>query len=886
MGAVYRANQRSLDRVVALKVIRAGLLAGESEVERFQREAKAAAQLQHPNIVHVLEQGVCNGQHYYSMEFIDGQNLAEMVRDQPLSAMQAAVYLRDVAQGIHFAHQQGTIHRDLKPTNILIDRFDDPRITDFGVAWQKGLDPHLTLTGQMLGTPAFAPPEQADSQADVGPPADVYSVGAILYYVLTQKPPFTAASLTDLLLLVRVKEPVPPRSLNPSVPRDLETICLKCLEKDSHRRYGSADDLANDLQRFIRGEPILARPISRTARAWRWCGRNPAWAAAVCVLLAGASISTWQAIRATRAEREQTLSRLQAESAAKTAKAAARKSEQTAQFLKDMLNGVGPSVALGRDTRMLSEILDQTAERVGKGLKDQPDVQADLQSTIGIVYADLGQYEKAEQMHRSVLATVTKLWGPEHLDVASALDNLAAALQNQGKLTEAEELDLRALAMRRKLLGDAHPDVAFSLENLGQVLGLQGNLPEAEAKAGEALAIQRKLYGTNHLDVATTLQNLAQTIRMEGKLSQAEAMESEALAIRRRLLGSEHPDVATSLNGLGIVLAEEGKVEEAEARYREALALRRKFLGNDHPGVAESLNNLANLLQGQDKYSEAESMHREALRVERKLLGDGHPAIANSLNNLALVLRDEGKLADAESMEREALGMWKKLHGEDHFLVAKGINNMASIYRDQGRLTEAEQLQRSALTMQKKLLAGEHPDIARSLHNLAEILHRQGQEGEAETLFRDALAMRRSLLGNEHADVAASLEGCASVLQTQHKLDEAEVMLRESLSIREKKPSSGWRTFSVSCTLGGDLLAQKKYAEAEKLLLSGYQGLKQRQNTMPAAQKTCMIRAVEQLITLYGETAKTEKVADWKRTLAELGAQKSETKAANSPPEK
>ena len=854
MGVVYRARQVSLNRDVALKMILAGRLASETEVKRFFHEARAAAKLQHPNIVAVHEVGLQDGQHYYSMDFIEGSNLEQLVRQHPLPAFQAAEYVRTIADAIHFAHEHGTVHRDLKPTNILIDIFNQPQITDFGLARCAQLDPHLTTSGQILGTPAFMSPEQAEARAEsIGPQSDVYSTGAILYYLLTQRAPFAAESLPALLDLVVHRDPVSPRALNPSVPRDLETICLKCLQKDPGRRYRSARDLSDELGRFSRGEPILARPPNVAERVWRWCARNRAVSASLgtvaLVLVTAAVVSTREAVRA---------------------KAEAAKSQQIAQFLQDMLKGVGPSVALGRDTKMLREILDQTAERVDRELKNQPEVRAGLQAIIGNVYRDLGLYDKAEAMHRKVLAAVTNLRGSEHLDVASALCNLGEVLQNEGKLPEAENLDRQALAMRRRLLGTEHTNVAISLENLAQVVGLQGKLKEAEAALREVVAMQKKLLGNENPDVATSIQNLAQTLRVEGDLAQAETMEREALAMRRKLLGDNHPLVAVSLNGLAVVLVEQGRLHEAEILHREALALRKKLLGSQHPAVSESLNNLAILLHDQGNLAEAETMHREALMIERKILGDAHPNVANSLNNLALVLRDESKLAEAETMERQALGLWRNLFGPEHFQVAMALNNLAAVLRDEGKLTEAETTQREALAMCRKLLGDKHPDAARGLHNLAVILQRQGNLDAAETMLREALAMRRELLGSEHPDVAVSLEQLAEVLREEGKLDQVEPLLRECLSIREKKLPDGWPTFSASSALGENLMARKQYAEAEPLLISGYNGLREREAKIPVANKPRLQKAAERIIRFYEETAQPDEAAEWKQKLAEL----------------
>jgi WD40 repeat protein/tRNA A-37 threonylcarbamoyl transferase component Bud32 len=318
MGVVYRARQVSLNRIVAVKMILDGRLAAAAEVGRFRAEARTAASLQHPNIVPIYEVGDQDGQNYFSMEFVDGANLAQVVRENPLPAARAAGYVRIIAEAIQYAHERGVLHRDLKPSNVLIDPFDQPRVTDFGLAKSLGRDSELTQTGQVLGAPSFVPPEQAAGRKeDVGPHSDVYALGAILYHLLTGRPPFAAETLAATLAQVLNKEPVAPRSLNATIPRDLETICLKCLEKDPHRRYPTATELAEELGRFQRGEPIQARPAGQVERVWRWCRRNPALAGslatAVLLLFAGVVASTLETRRARTAERDQTVLRQRAE---------------------------------------------------------------------------------------------------------------------------------------------------------------------------------------------------------------------------------------------------------------------------------------------------------------------------------------------------------------------------------------------------------------------------------------------------------------------------------------------------------------------------------------------------------------------------------------------
>lgn len=279
MGIVYRARQRSLNRVVAVKMILAGQLAGESDIQRFRSEAEAAAHLQHPNIVGIYEIGHVSGRHFFSMQFVEGKSLAQMIREALPSHRSGVEYLKAVTDAVEYAHSKGVLHRDLKPSNILVDAAGVPHLTDFGVAKRLREDTQLTATGAVVGTPSYMPPEQACGEKDIDCRADVYSLGAVLYELLTGRPPFTAQRATDILMQVLNAEPVSPRVLNPSVPADLSTICLKCLEKEPSRRYASAGEMSADLKRWLDGVPIEARPIGRVERAWRWCRRNPAIAA-------------------------------------------------------------------------------------------------------------------------------------------------------------------------------------------------------------------------------------------------------------------------------------------------------------------------------------------------------------------------------------------------------------------------------------------------------------------------------------------------------------------------------------------------------------------------------------------------------------------------------
>jgi serine/threonine protein kinase/tetratricopeptide (TPR) repeat protein len=757
-GLVYMAEQEEpVRRRVALKVIKLGMDTRQV-IARFEAERQALALMDHPNIAKVLDAGATDsGRPFFVMELVRGVKITEYCDQHNLSTRDRLELFMQVARAIQHAHQKGIIHRDIKPSNILVTLHDGvpiPKVIDFGIA--KATDRRLTdktlftQFEQFIGTPAYMSPEQAEmSGLDIDTRSDVYSLGVLLYELLTATTPFDpkellAAGLEAMRRTIREKEPprpstklstmlaadltsvarrrhVEPPKLIHLVRGDLDWIVMKALEKDRTRRYETANGFAMDVQRYLSNEPIVARPPSRLYRFHKMVRRNKvAVAAAVTVaiaLLAGSGVSTWMYFR----EKE----------ARELASSEARRSRQVALFLQDMLKGVGPGVAQGRDTTLLREILDRTVERVTRDLKDDPEVEAELCNTIGEVYRALGQYGKAEEMHRNARALQGQTPG-RRSDIAASLMDLALVLRDQGKLAEAEALQRQALQIRQDRLGPDHPEVALCMNSLALVLRSEGRLSQAEKLHRRALAIQEKSLGHASPAVATSLNNLALVLREEGKLAEAEADFNESLRLNKLLLGGRDPAVVISMDNLAFVLRDEGKLAEAESLEVNALDMGTNLFGVEHPVVATVLNNLALVYARQGKLEPAEQLQKQALGMRRKLLGDEHPETAASLNNLALLFRQEGKWTEAEGAERESLAIQTKLNGRESLPAATALSNLGLVLLDEGKLPEAESALREALATQRRFLPDDHPSIAVSRRRLAEVLKRGHKTSEPE----------------------------------------------------------------------------------------------------------------------------------------------------------
>ncbi len=573
-----------------------------------------------------------------------------------------------VAEALTYAHAEGVLHRDIKPSNLLLDAKGNTWVTDFGLAKAEENEA-LTQTGDFVGTLRYMAPERLEGWSDRR--SDIYGLGATLYELLTLRPFFESSSRAQLIDDIRHQQPQPPTKIDPSVPRDLETIVLKSLSKEPASRYHTADEMADDLRRYLADRPILARRSTPRERFVRWCRRNPAVASlasttvlALAVGLALATIGFVQARRqAVRADREAEIARTQAARADREAAQArkqeeiartqAARSEQVAQFLKNMIQGVSPWMAMGRDTTLLRDIVDATSQRVGNDLKGQPEVEAELRQVLGVVYRDIGPYDKAEEMHRQALAIQRSLRGDHRLGIASSLQDLGLTLWVQMKRPEAERLLRESLAIQTQLLAADDPRTAETLFVLGGVLRMEDKLDEAESVQRESLRIMRHVHGGGP-PVVRSMIELGQVLQAEGRLDEAEVTLREALDLQQKNFKLDHPFTADPLRFLGNVLGQMGENTEGEAKLRQALAVHRKVSDQQRSiHLAWVLDDLAGTLSAQGKYTEAETSIREALAIQKRVFGHQNPNTVRSLNLLVDVLQRAGKQDDADALRRE-----------------------------------------------------------------------------------------------------------------------------------------------------------------------------------------------------------------------------------------
>ncbi len=763
MGVVYEAEQESPRRAVAVKVILGGAFVDDREVRLFQREAETLGRLRHPGIAAIYEAGRTDeGQHFFAMELVRGDSLDRHLRARggPAAAESRAdlrgrlsLFL-EICEPIAYAHQRGVIHRDIKPSNILVTR-DEPaaderprgraetdgrsagarapgariKVLDFGIA--RITDPEATLSALTSG-PAYArgtlpymSPEQARGDADaIDVRTDVYSLGVVLYEMLAGARPYdvTRGQPHEAVRTICEAPPRRPSSLAPALAGDVETILLTALETEPARRYQTVAALADDVARFLADEPILARPPSTIYQVRKLVARHRlafGFMAAIAALLVvfGATMTVLFA--------QQRRLRARAETEAE-------KARRTSRFVQDMLSAVSPEKAKGKEVTV-REILDEAAARMETELADQPEVAAEIRSTIGRTYLALGHYEAAEPSLRGALETRRRILG-ESRDVATSLCELGELLKVSGHYAAAESVYTEALAMQRRLLGNEHTDVATTLSAVGLMRHFRADFDGGESALREALAILERALGADDMQVVECRNNLALLLRAKGDYPAAEPLFRENAASMKRTMGVDHPITATCVYNHALVLADMSDYERAKPLYEEALAIQRKVLDGDHPDIAMTLNSMGVMYGAMGDYGAAEPLYREALDMRKRMLGDEHPEVARSMNNLGGFLKDKGDPAAAEPLFRQALAIRRKVLGDDHPDVASSLVWLGLLLTETGRAREAEPMLREAAAIRREKLPA-HWRTAEAENSLGACLLELGRYAEAESLL-------------------------------------------------------------------------------------------------------------------------------------------------------
>jgi tetratricopeptide (TPR) repeat protein/tRNA A-37 threonylcarbamoyl transferase component Bud32 len=716
MGVVYQARQERLHRFVALKMILAGDHASEEAKIRFLSEAEAVAKVRHPGIVQVYEFGTHHGHPFFALEYVEGGTLEQFLRATPQPPRVAAAMVAPLADAVAAAHAQGIIHRDLKPANVLLASGQAPpagdgngaqelplpvlKITDFGLAKRLNTGDGLTATGAIMGTPSYMAPEQAQAQKGVGPAADLYALGAILYECLTGRPPFKGTTPLDTLHQVLHQDVLPVRQLQPRVPKDLETICHKCLHKEPDKRYATAQALAADLRRYLAGQPIQARPVGRLERGWKWCRRYPAVAALLCLTTLTSLIAGTAALWALRAEdlaKQQELQarteRDQKEAQRARADTERQKAVEQAELAKaikgflqfDLLKLADPkeqyreqASGLKYDAEIkLRDVVLRASKAIDGKFPTQPLVEAELRVTLGSTLFALGRADLAVTHGERVRILYTRHLGPDHPETLRCIGNLATIYASLGRHDEALTLREATLDRAKVVLGPDHPDTLRGMTDLAGAYYQENRVSEALKLYEASLYRWKALHGTDPPETLRCMSNLAYTYASLGRHAEALTLRKETLARERAVLGPDHPDTLTSMSSLAGSFFTLGQYSEALKLCEETLSRRKTVLGPDHPLTLDSMSHLTICYSALNRHADALQLCREACNLREQLaLRDPHDL--DNLVNLGGLQCNLGNALCRDAHYAESLSAFDR-----------GLEHLQAVLRKQPNHAEA-----------------------------------------------------------------------------------------------------------------------------------------------------------------------------------------------------
>jgi len=798
MGEVWLAEQRQpVHRLVAIKLLRAGVETREM-VARFRSEQQALALMNHPTIAKVFDAGfTLAGRPYFVMEYVPGEPITNYCDAHQLTVPERLRLFIQVCEGVTHAHQKAILHRDLKPSNILVTEVDDkavPRIIDFGLAKAKSQrlteDTLVTRAGMLLGTPEYMSPEQANSGGeDIDTRTDVYSLGVILYELLTgkvpldlrnlnfdemllklreedaQRPSTTVRELREQAIIIAQNRRLEPKALIQQLHGDLDAIVLKALEKDRMRRYGGPAELAADIERYLRHEPVTARPAGAGYRVRKYVRRHRvgvAFAVLLFLLLvAGVGVSSWMALRASRAEQE---------------------AQAVNDFLrKDVLEQASVD-AQGRERAnkpdpdlKVRTALDRAAARIAGEFGKQPLVEASIRQTIGRTYFDLGLYPQAQ----------------------SQLE--------------------RALDLQRRILGESNPDTLRSKVSLALLFLREGKYKDAEKLYDETVKADRRLLGREHSDTLNAELNLATLYYHEGKYAEAENLNRELLDIYRRRLGKDHTSTLRAENNLAVVYTAQGKYAQAEPIQKQLVDSMLRVHGAESRDTLGAMGNLAELYGFEGKYAEAEPVYRQVVNGLEHLEGKADHDTLLITEGLAWTYDQEGKYAQADALYSEVLEAEDRVLGADHPQTLITMADMAASYRRRRMYEQAEGLLVQVLSGRRRKLGAGHPDTLATMGDLGWLYVTEGRYTEAEPLFREAVKEFQKA-GSDDWQRYRMMSGLGASLAGQGQYGEAEPLLVDGYQkmVERKATIPVYRQDALAQSAQAILRLYRDWGKAEK----------------------------------------------------------------------
>jgi serine/threonine protein kinase len=825
-GVVFMAEQQQpVRRKVALKVLKPGMDTRQV-VARFEAERQALAIMDHPNIARVHDGGAtASGRPYFVMELVKGIPITEFCDQNKLTTRQRLELFVPLCQAVQHAHQKGIIHRDLKPSNVLVSVHDTTpviKVIDFGVA--KALGQELTdktlFTGfaQMIGTPLYMSPEQAgQSGLDIDTRSDIYSLGVLLYELLTGTTPFTHERLgevgfDELRRIIREEEPPrpstristlgqaastlsaqrqsDPKKLSQLLRGELDWVVMKCLEKDRNRRYETASALAADVERYLADEAVQACPPTAGYRLRKFLRRNkgPVLAAAVVVLaLMGGVVGTTAGLL--KAWRERDAKENARKEAAEQADIAAAVNDFLQKYLLRQVSGWQQADWLLEPDPDLKvrTLLDRAAAGIGERFRDKPLVAAAIHRTIGGAYRDVGEYEQAIRHLTAARELFETHRGTDHPDTLAAMDNLAMAYLRDGRIAEARKLYEQVSEQRAQQLGPDHRDTLTTLHDLAWTYLSAGETADAIEQLERLRDRQSENLGPDHPDMLRTLNHLAWAYRTAGRTADAIPLFEHVRERELRQFGPNHPGTLATLNNLAVSYENAGRIADAVALLEQVRERAVKHLGPDDPGTLNTLNNLAQAYQAAGRPAQALPLAEEALKRRRGKFGPLHPETLKAMSILATIYRDAGRPDEALPLLEEALkGRQDKL-GRDHPSTLTSMNNLALAYRDAGRGKEALVLLEEAFQLGKSREGPDHPHTLGKMINLAQQYWDAGWQTRAVALLEEARKLSHARSGPDHPQTLAAMARLADAYRATNRLSEALALFEQTAAKQKAK---------------------------------------------------------------------------------------------------